>query len=203
MSPNTTEQAIMEAAETLFLEKGFAGTSTVEIAKKAGCNQALVHYYYRSKKNLFSLVFRKKAGTFISSIMNINDQGFKFEDRIRKRVEAHFEFIRANPKLPVLFFNEVATNHELVREVFERFTGFPLVVFSKLQEELDAEHTKGTICKTTALDLIFRVFSINVMTFMMSPLLQLIMKVSDEDMETMLEQRKKENVETIMNSLKP
>lgn len=43
------QQKIMEAAQTLFLEKGYMATSTVDIAKKVGCNQALVHYYFRTK----------------------------------------------------------------------------------------------------------------------------------------------------------
>ena len=36
------EQAILEAAEHLFLERGYAATSTTQIAKAVGCNQALV-----------------------------------------------------------------------------------------------------------------------------------------------------------------
>jgi len=54
------EQTILEVAERLFLEKGFALTSTTEIAKEAGCNQALVHYYFRTKDNLFNTIFEQK-----------------------------------------------------------------------------------------------------------------------------------------------
>ena len=37
------EKRILWVAERLFLEKGFNGTSTTEIAKAVGCNQALIH----------------------------------------------------------------------------------------------------------------------------------------------------------------
>ena len=47
------EIQILQAAEELFLSNGFAGTSTTDIAKRVGCNQALVHYYFRTKENLF------------------------------------------------------------------------------------------------------------------------------------------------------
>ena len=50
---NNMEQQILQCAEELFLEKGFSLVSTTDIAKKAGCNQALVHYYFRTKENLF------------------------------------------------------------------------------------------------------------------------------------------------------
>jgi len=55
-----TEQQILQSAEELFLEKGFSNTSTTEIAKRAGCNQALVHYYFRTKENLFQQIFLSK-----------------------------------------------------------------------------------------------------------------------------------------------
>ena len=53
----TMEEVILETAERLFLEKGFALTSTTEIAKAVGCNQALIHYYFRTKDNLFNTHF--------------------------------------------------------------------------------------------------------------------------------------------------
>ena len=56
----STEQLILKVAERLFLEKGFAMTSTTEIAKEVGCNQALIHYYFRTKDNLFNVIFENK-----------------------------------------------------------------------------------------------------------------------------------------------
>ena len=53
----TMEIQILETAEKLFLEKGFASTSTTEIAREVGCNQALVHYYFRTKENLFNTIY--------------------------------------------------------------------------------------------------------------------------------------------------
>ena len=62
------ESIILETAERLFLEKGFAMTSTTEIAKEVGCNQALVHYYYRTKENLFNVIFEQKFNGFFQGI---------------------------------------------------------------------------------------------------------------------------------------
>ena len=55
------ERAILESATELFLRKGFNATSTTEIARNAGCNQALVHYYYRTKERLFEAIFEISA----------------------------------------------------------------------------------------------------------------------------------------------
>ena len=75
----STEQAIVTAAEELFLERGYAKTSTVEIAKRAGCNQALVHYYFRTKENLFQEIFSKKILAFLRGVVSLDQQDLPFE----------------------------------------------------------------------------------------------------------------------------
>lgn len=57
---DNTEQAILQAAETEFLDKGFALAKTTEIAKQAGVTHAMLHYYYRTKKNCSSGFFKRK-----------------------------------------------------------------------------------------------------------------------------------------------
>ena len=183
----TTEQAIMEAAEELFLENGYARTSTIAIARKVGCNQALVHYYYRSKENLFGLVFRKKISIFLSFFLEVSQEDMPFKDKLAKRISAHFDMIRANERLPVMFFNEIATNGELAKRVLENFSDLPLPVILQLQSELDAEYDAGRICKTQATDLVFNIFSMNLIAFLTKPLVQMFTQSSDEIMEKILD----------------
>ena len=63
------EFQILEAAEKLFLKQGYVKTSIGQIAKLAGCNQALVHYYYRTKDNLFEKIFEEKVGIIVMNIL--------------------------------------------------------------------------------------------------------------------------------------
>ena len=51
-----TEAAILKAAETLFKEKGFKGTTTTLIAGQAGVTHAMLHYYFRTKEQIFTKV---------------------------------------------------------------------------------------------------------------------------------------------------
>ena len=60
------EEEILKAAEELFVEHGYNATSTTDIAKRVGCNQALIHYYFRNKENLFQQIFTKKIETILS-----------------------------------------------------------------------------------------------------------------------------------------
>jgi AcrR family transcriptional regulator len=55
---SSTEEKIYEAARRVFVSKGMDGARMQEIADEAGMNKALLHYYYRSKENLFKAVFK-------------------------------------------------------------------------------------------------------------------------------------------------
>jgi AcrR family transcriptional regulator len=52
---------IMEAAEELFAEKGFDGTSVRDVANKAGVNLAMISYYFGSKEKLMESLFRYRG----------------------------------------------------------------------------------------------------------------------------------------------
>ncbi len=51
---NETKDRLLKAAEELFSQKGFDGTSINEIAKQAGVNKPLIYYYFKSKEGLLN-----------------------------------------------------------------------------------------------------------------------------------------------------
>ncbi|MCD8262058.1 MAG: TetR/AcrR family transcriptional regulator [Bacteroides sp.] len=79
-----TEQLLLEAAETEFLEKGYGKARTTEIAKRAGVNHAMLHYYFRTKEHLFEIVFRKKAA-LMSEVLSFSfNQDLPFLGKVNK-----------------------------------------------------------------------------------------------------------------------
>lgn len=57
---SATREKILDAAERLFAEHGFAGTSHREITAEAGVNLAAVNYHFGSKEELFLEVVRRR-----------------------------------------------------------------------------------------------------------------------------------------------
>jgi len=55
-----TKQRILDSAERLFAEYGFAGTSLRSIIADAQVNLAAIHYHYRSKEALFDAVILRR-----------------------------------------------------------------------------------------------------------------------------------------------
>lgn len=197
------EKAIIDAATNLFLEKGYASTSTTEIAKKAGCNQALVHYYFRTKERLFEAIFAEKFQKFLSHILEINDGDYSFEEKLRLKIESHFDMLLNNPKLPLLIIYELNTNPSRLESMKVKLADLPAKVFADFQSLLDNEIENGNIKETTVIDLVYSILALNLSMFIIGPIMKSFAGLSDEVYENMIIQRKKENVNIILNSLRP
>ena len=68
MSQSATVDRILDAAEKLFAEHGFAETSLRSITSKAGVNLAAVNYHFGSKKALIQAVFSRFLDPFVSKL---------------------------------------------------------------------------------------------------------------------------------------
>lgn len=197
-----TEQAILEAAEVEFLENGFAMAKTTEIAKRAGVNQALVHYYFRTKENLFNVVFCHKVRLLATSFLGITETDLPFFEKLEKQIETHFEFMRTNPRLPLFIINELTRNPERMKFVEVEFAAVAGNVQKRLKADMEVEVAKGTIRYVEPLELLLDVVSLNVFLFVGRPIIQVVTKTSDEQFKMVIEARKKEIVRVITDSLK-
>jgi AcrR family transcriptional regulator len=52
---------LLDAAEQLMLEEGYAAVTSRRLAERAGLKPQLVHYYFRTMEDLFLAVFRRRA----------------------------------------------------------------------------------------------------------------------------------------------
>ncbi|MDY6996837.1 MAG: helix-turn-helix domain-containing protein [Actinomycetota bacterium] len=52
---------LLDAAEHLLLEEGYAAVTSRRIAERAGLKPQLVHYYFRTMEDLFLAVFHRRA----------------------------------------------------------------------------------------------------------------------------------------------
>jgi AcrR family transcriptional regulator len=59
--PRSTRDKILDAAESVFADKGYNGASTRDIAAAADANLGMIPYYFGSKENLLKEVIRRRA----------------------------------------------------------------------------------------------------------------------------------------------
>ena len=197
------EQAILDAAERLFLKKGFKATSTTQIAQEAGCNQALVHYYFRTKERLFEGIFQQKIKFFVGALLDVGEEDLPFIEKLERRISSHFEAIRTDPRLPLFFLNELSANPDRIDAIRHVVGDLPERAINRLDKELKAEIKKGKIRPVSVRDLLITMVSLNLMAFMGAPMFKLMTGIGDGQYDDFLDQRKKENVRIVLKSLEP
>ncbi|WP_250458509.1 TetR/AcrR family transcriptional regulator [Microbulbifer litoralis] len=128
---------IIAAAEALFSEKGFNGTSTQEIADRAGLPKANVHYYFKTKQDLYTVVLRdvlegwqKDAEIFNRS----SDPGEVLRSYIRAKMEHSF----TRPKGSKMWAMEVIQGGPVMgREIRKALLTWDDTVLQRIQSWID------------------------------------------------------------------
>ena len=75
-----TEKLILDAAMKVFTQRGFDGARTEDIAKEAGINRALLHYYYRTKEKLYETVAHAVIGKAVPVIRQMLEGNLHLEE---------------------------------------------------------------------------------------------------------------------------
>ncbi|MBQ3323919.1 MAG: TetR/AcrR family transcriptional regulator [Muribaculaceae bacterium] len=202
---NNKEQAILAAAKEEFLEKGYDGARTTSIARNAGVTHAMLHYYFKTKDQLFERIFRETIGLVGKSLIEVFTNSEKpLLERINDAVDIHFDFIKDNPRLPLFIIREVASHPErfvLVKETLSTVAGSMIKV---IEHDLERAASNGEIAKIEATTLMLDILSINAFPFLIQPLFVAAMGDYWSGTEDkFFEMRKRESVEIIMRRLTP
>src|SRR5262245_50579289 len=102
-----TERRILDAAHAVFVQRGTAGARMQDIARAAGVNQALVHYYFRSKDRLAEAVFRRTAGQLFPQVVQAMASDLPIDVKVSRVVEIEIDHLRRTPGLPGYILSEL------------------------------------------------------------------------------------------------
>ena len=203
VADSSMEERILASAERLFLSKGYNLTSMTEIARESGCTQALVHYYYRTKENLFSRIFENKFQFFIESIVDAEDEKLPFTEMIALRTSRLFDLMAANPRLPFMLMSEFVISADQRMNLRDRIVGLSTEATVRLGMLMKAEVESGRIRPTDTMDITLNMFSLVVTFFIILPCLEETGLVNDACREEFIARRKQEILRIITESLKP
>lgn len=203
MTRQTTEEKILAAAEKEFLKKGFDAARTTSIAKDAGVTHAMLHYYFRSKENLFSKVLSEKMSSLGELLLaTLYNSDLPLFEKIRAVIIRHLDFIGDNPELPQFLIREVYSNHDRIKHFVETISINAKISIAKLQSEINEAASHNKCRKVNAEMLILDIISLNIFSFLAQPIVEKAFNNLFSDKERFLKERKKENIETIMRKLK-
>jgi AcrR family transcriptional regulator len=195
----SSEQKIIEAAKKIFLQKGMYGARMQEIAEEAGINKALLHYYFRSKGQLFKSIFDTAFMNFGPKLFGIFNDDTSMEQKIDDFVNAYLDTISKNPYLPLFIINEIQRNPELLKDVEKVLQH---IGKTKIIDELNAGIEGGKFLPIKPEQFFSNIMAWCIFPFLTRPILDRIFGISETAFADFIEERKKIIPSMIMRSIK-
>ncbi|MCX6238385.1 MAG: TetR/AcrR family transcriptional regulator [Bacteroidia bacterium] len=112
---SSTEEKIYEAARRIFILKGMEGARMQEIADEAGMNKALLHYYFRSKENLFKAVFKDIFTKFFLKVKDTLFSDVSAKEKLIVFIDNYVDLIQSNPYVPQFIINEINRDPKVLK----------------------------------------------------------------------------------------
>ena len=103
-----TQRLLLEVAEALFAEKGFAATRLEDVAERIGVRRASLTYYYRDKAELYDAVLQELMTDMREGMRAALRMGPALPDRVEATVEAWVQYMGRRPTAARILLREVA-----------------------------------------------------------------------------------------------
>lgn len=150
---NETEERLLDAALTLFAEKGYAAASVREIMEATGLTLPVLYYYCSNKEDLFKRLLHWKHDEAYRELGRIVRETKGCAHRLRAILRGSFAFCTADPRVPRLMFQThfgppIPGISEFMAEVAKlRF----LLVTQVMQDGIDSGEIAGGDAASLAL----------------------------------------------------
>lgn len=202
-----TEARILRAARAVFIRRGTSGARMQEIAEEAGVNQALLHYYFRSKERLAGTVFREAASKLLPAVLGVFRSDMPLAEKIERFVHIYIDTVRQSPFIPGYVVAEMHHHPERLTAMLAAEGIEPAAIVAplrqKLASELDIAAARGEIRQITPENFLLSLIGPVVIPFVGRPALRIALDVSDEEFSRLLDERRAILPAMILNSLRP
>jgi AcrR family transcriptional regulator len=180
----SSKEAILAAARGEFAGHGFSGARMETIARAAGCNKAMLFYYFSSKEKLYRAVLGHAMAEIFAAIGNVIQARLTPEIFMERFPEIYIRFLARNPDLPRILVFDLIHNPENIsqamKELFRENAGF---MPQRLLEMIRSWHDQGLISESDPLHFMLNVVSLSIFSFVGRPMVEAIsgLKVGNDD----------------------
>jgi TetR/AcrR family transcriptional regulator len=198
-----TEDRILQAAREVFHRKGLGGARMAEIAEKAEINKAMLHYYFRSKQDLFQRVFEEGFGKILGQVFSILAGELPLEEKVKAVVTFYTQSLLEHPELPVFVLNAIQADAELFMGGLLKKTGIePKKVMGTLAMQIQQEAKAGNIEPIDPRNFLLNLVGMSIFPFMMAPMLKLAFGMDEKIFEAFATGRQEHIPDFIMQAIR-
>jgi AcrR family transcriptional regulator len=158
-APLSTEERIREAARRVFLEKGYDGTTSRDLAEASGLNVAMTNYYFRSKEKLFQLTFQDLHRLQFAKLGSLVNLDIPLREKILRLIEAEHELVMENPDLPLFIMHEMRRHPDLFTETPAASSPYPSLQDTLFARQVEEAVASGQIKPIKPLQIIMMIVS--------------------------------------------
>ena len=186
------EEKILHAAMQVFVEKGRHGARMQEIADLAGVNKAMLHYYFRSKDNLYAMIFRAVLQRYAQQFQLSIEASDGIETILRSFIDGFTEMLSHNPRLPMFIARELSEGGAIAgRVVGEMIEEGIFTVPQAMQRIIEERRDRGEIENVDdAVQFAITLLGGCVYFFIAEPLIGVIFQMEDVDRDSFIAARK-------------
>lgn len=193
-----TEEKIKEAARKIFLQKGYKGTTSRDIAKEADLNVALTNYYFRKKERLFQIIFMDVIHEFLDDTILILNKPISLTEKIRLIIERKIHIHKIDPDFFIFFYSEIKNN---TASFLKEINKMKRKLLDKWSEQIKENIKKKIIRNIDPISALSIVLGGLHFPIMSSTLLKEVGKFNDKTFEIFLEEQKEYSIEMITKFL--
>lgn len=203
-----TESKILDAARRVFTRRGTTGARVQEIAAEAGVNQALVHYYFRSKAHLAERVFYEAAGRLLQAMGSLADPTATLEQLVERFVHGYIETVRQTPFIPGYVLAETTQHPERLATLMQRGMGavpgeMAAVARARIEQLIATNVAAGRMRPTSPRQLLVNIMALVAFPFVARPILDAVLTAEGQSFDAFLDERRRELPGFILNALRP
>ena len=208
LKDGATEQRILDAAAVVFLRRGTAGARMQEIAREAGVNHALLHYYYRSKDRLAQAVFVQAAARLMPAVVALMASEAPLEEKVQRAIALELDHLTKNPLLPAYLISELSHHPERVQQLVTAIAGVEPSrmgrrVLRVLRRQIGERVREGTMRAITPEQFMVNLIALCIFPFAARPLLGAVLGLDKDAFDRFIEQRRATLPAFFLNGLRP
>jgi TetR/AcrR family transcriptional regulator len=207
-APDDAEERILRAARAVFIRRGTAGARMHEIAAEASVNQALIHYYFRSKDALAERVFRDTAARMLPVLAQLQRPDHSIESLVTTFVTGYIDVVRHAPFIPGYLLAEAQHHPERLHALLRGAMGSgPDAIaphaLARVESLLAPAIARGDVRPIEPLQFVVNVMALTVFPFVASPILSTLFELQGDTMHRFLDERRAMLPSFILNALRP
>jgi AcrR family transcriptional regulator len=179
-----------------------------EIAREAGVNQALLHYYFRTKEHLAQAAFARAAAQLMPGVIAVLAGAARLEDKVAQIVALELDHLSRAPYLPGYIIGEVTHRPERARDLIAAMAGQRAEdirprIFGPLKADIDARVAAGTMRPIAPQSFMVNLMALCIFPFAARPMLMAMLGLDAGGFAQLIARRRDELPAFFLGALRP